>query len=189
MLRSSRIPPLLNRICTDGIISSYLITIDGELLGCSNIQPSKTNTSTSAKKNGNDIPSMQINEPSSSEEMMMMMEEPSNTNTNTNTNTWENMDPSDIGALVAEVVEDYKRLGLELALLTPSSDVNGSGNGNGNGSGSGNKQNSAAVSAGGNTSGGSIGIGIGKDMNGGSGKDKDRGKLNCLIVEMEKVRT
>ncbi len=37
----------------------------------------------------------------------------------TDTDTWEDMDPSDIGALVAEVVDDYRRLGLELALLSP----------------------------------------------------------------------
>jgi hypothetical protein len=148
MLRSSRIPTLLNRICTDGIVSSYLITIDGELLGCSNIQPHSTSSS-SNPKNTSPISPEDSEDPRS---------------------TWENMDPSDIGALVAEVVEDYKRLGLELALLNPpNTNVD--------------KQSNASGVVGNTGSGGN-----GKEGNIADGKDKERGKLNCLIVEMEKVR-
>lgn len=78
------------------------------------------------------------------------------------------MDPSDIGALVAEVVEDYKRLGLELALLNPpNTNVD--------------KQSNASGVVGNTGSGGN-----GKEGNIADGKDKERGKLNCLIVEMEK---
>ena len=79
--------------------------------------------------------------------------------------SWEDMDPSDISALVAEVVDDYKRLGLELALLNiqgaPSSaDALP-------------EKSSGASSTG---------------ANGEKQKDKDRGRLNCLIIEMERVR-
>jgi hypothetical protein len=138
MLRSSRIPDLLNRICTDGIVSSYLITKDGELLGCSNTQPQN-------------VSSIPVN--TSSPNLVDNEEIPS---------TWENMDPSDIGALVAEVVEDYNRFGSELALLN-FSDV-------------------SAKQA--NTTGGAVSNTSGKENN----SSKERGRLNCLIVEMEKVR-
>lgn len=74
MLKSSRIPPLLNRVCNNGISSAYLITSDGALLGASS---------------------------SSSH----------------------NIDPSDLAALVAEVVEDYKRLGSELSMIKKKDDT------------------------------------------------------------------
>lgn len=35
MIRSRRIPPMLSRICGDGIQASLLVTVDGELLGTS----------------------------------------------------------------------------------------------------------------------------------------------------------
>jgi hypothetical protein len=37
MIRSGRIPPVLNRICDDTIHSALLVTNDGELLGASNV--------------------------------------------------------------------------------------------------------------------------------------------------------
>ena len=77
MLKSSRIPPLLNRVCNNGISSAYLITSDGALLGAS---------STFAHP----------------------------------------IDPSDLGALVAEVAEDYKRLGTELSLIKKKDDLSSS---------------------------------------------------------------
>lgn len=73
MLKSSRIPPLLNRVCNNGISSAYLITSDGALLGASST----------------------LSHP---------------------------IDPSDLAALVAEVVEDYKRLGSELSLIKKKDD-------------------------------------------------------------------
>jgi len=36
MIRSCRIPPVLNRVCDDKIRSAFLVTADGELLGMSN---------------------------------------------------------------------------------------------------------------------------------------------------------
>jgi hypothetical protein len=82
-----------------------------------------------------------------------------------NTNeSWEDMDPSDISALVAEVVDDYKRLGLELALL--------------NIQGAPNSDTLPEISSKGSNTG----------ENGEKDKDKDRGRLNCLIIEMERVR-
>eukprot|EP00979_Chaetoceros_neogracilis_P002937 scaffold492_cov247-Chaetoceros_neogracile.AAC.10 len=138
MIRSSRIPPLLNRICTDGIVSSYIITIDGELLGCSNAHT----TTVPSTNNASILP------PSSMED-------------NTN-ESWEDMDPSDISALVAEVVDDYKRLGLELALL--------------NIQGAPNSDTLPDISSKGSNTG----------ENGEKDKDKERGRLNCLIIEMER---
>ena len=77
--------------------------------------------------------------------------------------SWEDMDPSDISALVAEVVDDYKRMGLELALLNiqgaSSSDAS-------------QEKISGPISTGAN----------------GVKQKKERGRLNCLIVEMERVR-
>ena len=139
MIRSSRIPPLLNRICTDGIVSSYLITTDGELLGCSNAHISNAVLSTNTS----------IQSPSSMEESM--------------DESWEDMDPSDISALVAEVVDDYKRMGLELALL--------------------NIQGASSSDASEEKNSGSGGTGAN-----GVKQKKERGRLNCLIIEMERVR-
>ena len=39
MIRSCRIPPVLNRICDEQIPTALLVTLDGELLGTSNIYP------------------------------------------------------------------------------------------------------------------------------------------------------
>ena len=39
MIRSGRIPPVLNRICDEQIPTALLVTRDGELLGTSNLYP------------------------------------------------------------------------------------------------------------------------------------------------------
>lgn len=39
MIRSCRIPPVLNRICDEQIPAALLVTFDGELLGTSNVYP------------------------------------------------------------------------------------------------------------------------------------------------------
>jgi len=75
MLRSSRIPPLLSTICSDGIYQALLVTSDGEILG-----------STSAS------------EPKDEEKK-------------------EELDMESIGALIAEISGDYRRVGNELLLL------------------------------------------------------------------------
>ena len=77
--------------------------------------------------------------------------------------SWEDMDPSDISALVAEVVDDYKRMGLELALL--------------------NIQGASSSDASEEKNSGSGGTGAN-----GVKQKKERGRLNCLIIEMERVR-
>jgi hypothetical protein len=41
MIRSCRIPPVLNRVCDDTIHSALLVTNDGELLGASNYKGAK----------------------------------------------------------------------------------------------------------------------------------------------------
>lgn len=145
MIRSSRIPPLLNKVCSDGILSCYLITSDGELLGRSD-----AHLSLDPYKNSD-----QSSTPAS----------PS---------PWGIMDPNDVSALVAEVVEDYKRLGFELALLNTSYQQGVSSSNTGGASTL--EPSSGALS----------------HQSSGSekhAKDKDRGRLNCLIVEMEKVST
>ena len=40
MIRSCQIPPVLNRICDEQIPTAMLVTLDGELLGTSNLYPS-----------------------------------------------------------------------------------------------------------------------------------------------------
>lgn len=142
MIRSSRIPPLLNKVCTDGILSCYLITSDGELLGCSDAHLSR-DTAITAYKNSDHQPS-----------------------------SWDIMDPNDVSALVAEVVDDYKRLGFELSLLNTAQYQGGSGSNIGSTSPSletvsGTATHSSSSSA-------------------KHASEKARGRLNCLIVEMEK---
>jgi hypothetical protein len=41
MIRSTRIPSVLNRICDDSVMSALLVTADGELLGASNKNPQR----------------------------------------------------------------------------------------------------------------------------------------------------
>mmetsp|Transcript_55463 Transcript_55463/g.64857 ORF Transcript_55463/g.64857 Transcript_55463/m.64857 type:complete len:215 (-) Transcript_55463:458-1102(-) len=126
MLRAKRIPPLLNRICTDGIHLVLLITNDGELLGCSD------QSSSSSSPN-------QLQEKLSG------------------------MDLSSIGALVSEVIWDYRRMGQELQLLYGSSS---------------NRRSSASPAASSNLNGPSSG------NSGSTGSDSGKG-LKCLLVELE----
>jgi hypothetical protein len=84
------------------------------------------------------------------------------------------MDPNDVSALVAEVVEDYKRLGFELALLNTSYQQGVL------------SSNTGGVSTSEPSSGALSHQSSGSEKH---AKDKDRGRLNCLIVEMEKVST
>ena len=48
MIRSCRIPPVLNRICDDDIHTALMVTMDGELLGSSTYK-SKSNSSLSGR--------------------------------------------------------------------------------------------------------------------------------------------
>lgn len=111
MIRSSRIPPLLDKICTDGILSSLLISKDGELLGSST-------SKTCSNSNNNSNSSVPIPPKGLTEDMIMTG---SSSSTTSNIPAWMNMNPNDVGALLAEVLEDYKQLGCELSLLDPSS--------------------------------------------------------------------
>mmetsp|Transcript_6952 Transcript_6952/g.8675 ORF Transcript_6952/g.8675 Transcript_6952/m.8675 type:complete len:251 (+) Transcript_6952:40-792(+) len=206
MIRSSRIPPLLDKICTDGIVSSLLISKDGELLGSSTINAGAT-------KNAETIPQGVIEDSnnmipigsSSAESSSPLPSLPS----------WVNMNPSDIGALIAEVVEDYKQLGYELSMLDPSFSVSsatasaatgGVSSGAGTSASGSSTNNSAAKNM--STENSDVGVG-----NGGEGKqqedgaknnlsskatggndtgtiketggNKDKGRLNCLIMELD----
>jgi hypothetical protein len=145
MIRSSRIPPLLNRICTDGIVSSYLITTDGELLGCSDAHLKMSNVNSNT----------QLSHISS--------QTPNTTYLEDKTESWEDLDPSDISSLVAEAVDDYRRLGIELSLLSPQNVASPDSS----------PEKSQLSSSG--------------ELNNLKSKEKDRGRLNCLIIEMEKV--
>lgn len=145
MIRSSRIPPLLNRICTDGIVSSYLITTDGELLGCSDAHLKISNVNSNT----------QLSHISS--------QTPNTTSLEDKTENWEDLDPSDISALVAEAVDDYRRLGIELSSLSPQNVASPDSS----------PEKSQLSSSG--------------ELNNLKSKEKDRGRLNCLIIEMEKV--
>ncbi len=189
MIRSSRIPPLLDKICTDGIKLSLLISKDGELLGSSTSQKQQPQTPPTSKNKTTS---------ESGDENIASISSPS----------WGSMNPSDIGALIAEVVEDYKRLGCELTLLDPSfaqSSSVGSRTDNLGGNskhlrqqqqqqsssnhemqrqsqlmddGSGKNASSTVTAGGGND------LSKMKERN---GSHKDRGRFNCLLMELEMV--
>jgi len=196
MIRSSRIPLILDKICTDGISMSLLISKDGELLGSSTTRGS--------------IQQQQ--------QLQQSMEE-STLNSKINVPTSKNNElpnPSDVAALIAEVIQDYKRLGCELALLDPSFMPSVSSSNNNVSPGS-NVDNTAAstsavaVGSSGNSSTATVSSSIERD-----GADKkqtgsdegnlvgktdsskiikenkneghrDKGRLNCLIMEMDMV--
>ena len=85
MIRSCRIPPILNRICDDVIHSALLVTADGELLGASTRKSSST-----------------------------LFGSPSDaTNTTTYYNTTGAIES--LGTLIADIAVDYHRLGEEYA--------------------------------------------------------------------------
>lgn len=201
MIRSSRIPPLLDRICTDGIVSSLLISKDGELLG------SSTNKETAVSP-----PSPPLSA-SPSPAAPVMTDNVDTTDSNEFPLPWTKMNPSDVGAIIAEVVQDYQRLGCELALLDPPS------SGIGIDVGIGNVTTSNATSNEGNGSGGdrdgsngttnitsnssskqqqekqqmssSETSNVGNDANkikDANGSHRERGRLNCLIMEFDLVR-
>ena len=83
MIRSCRIPPILNRICDDVIHSAFLVTADGELLGSSTKKPNPSGLS------------------SNSHEVAAA------TATSTSTAI------ENLGTLIADIAVDYQRLGEE----------------------------------------------------------------------------
>mmetsp|Transcript_22946 Transcript_22946/g.34975 ORF Transcript_22946/g.34975 Transcript_22946/m.34975 type:complete len:187 (+) Transcript_22946:183-743(+) len=139
-------------------MSSYLITNDGELLGCSTRNDNYMKNNVSVNEDAGTNSKIISNSPI------------------TVTDTWEDMDPSDIGALVAEVVDDYRRLGLELALLSPIIHVGAGGN-------SGEK---GTIAVDGSSSGMKSETSNSSDVQRKKSSAKDRGRLNCLIIELEK---
>jgi hypothetical protein len=169
MIRSSRIPILLDRVCTDGILFSLLITNDGELLGHS----TKESDETSDKIFHEHTDSSQF------------IDKPCDSSTSVGA-CWKSLEPSDVGALVAEVVEDYRRLGVELSQISPNNYNNNVGYSIGTSGvttptisprNSGVQENVAGVLK--NDS-GSSGVGESKNRNG-----IPKGSLNCLITELE----
>jgi hypothetical protein len=87
MIRSCRIPPILNRICDDVIHSALLVTADGELLGAS------------TKKSSSSLFGSPPDAPSSAPA--------------TTTNTTGAIES--LGTLIADIAVDYHRLGEEYA--------------------------------------------------------------------------
>mmetsp|Transcript_10745 Transcript_10745/g.14485 ORF Transcript_10745/g.14485 Transcript_10745/m.14485 type:complete len:189 (+) Transcript_10745:111-677(+) len=94
MIRSRRIPPLLSRICNDGIHSALLVTSDGELLGSYNEREDTTTTTTAPSSPSSSPPTQ-----------------------STNNAIADQLDMAAIGALISEVAGDYLKLGNELQLL------------------------------------------------------------------------
>ena len=222
MIRSSRIPPLLDKICTDGILSTLLITTDGELLGSSTTSK-KDNTPTNAMT----IDNTNVQIVNSTLDKHVNQETiPTDTNSSSTSQTsppsWVNVNPSDVGAIIAEVIQDYKLLGCELAILDPSFTFHGeSSSRDGNrsketGSGGGGGVGDGTTQATSNSSGGSTNDQIDKQQSthvsspedGGATKNnivssasssndtnkmkesntRDKGRLNCLIMELDMVR-
>lgn len=122
------------------------------------------------------------------------------------------MKPSDVGAIIAEVVQDYQRLGCELALLDPSfppsngvgidigiGSVTTSNSTNNEGNGVGDRDgNNGTTNATSNASNkqqqdkqqmsSSDTTNVGNDANkikNTSGGHRERGRLNCLIMEFD----
>lgn len=95
MIRSCRIPPVLDRICDGKIRTALLVTADGELLGASTPQalPSKEASPT--------VPKSSSSPPSSAALSSKLLQE----------------DPEAFGALVAEIALGYCRLGEEYAAV------------------------------------------------------------------------
>lgn len=104
MLRSRHIPSLLSRICTDGIDTALLVTMDGELLGRGHAAlPDDVVVDDDVDEHG-----------------------ASSSSSSLPPSFLSSVDASDAGALVAEVAGDYRRAGRELSLLGPLSSSLGS---------------------------------------------------------------
>jgi len=91
MIRSCRVPPVLNRICDGKIHSALLVTIDGELLGTSTARGGG-GASSSRKKSAN-------------------------AGAASNGGGSVVSDPHAFGTLVADIAVDYARLGEEFAAI------------------------------------------------------------------------
>ena len=98
MIRSARIPALLDRICDknnkddDGnamIRQALLVTADGELLGCSNPDPPAPGGNNNSNNSSSPIP----------------------------------ISSSSFGTLIADIAVDYQRLGEEYATATAADDA------------------------------------------------------------------
>lgn len=88
MIRSTKIPSVLNRICDNGIYMALMVTSDGELLGVSNrYTPPSSSSSTHESTDVADIPSLVKELP----------------------------DPESLSTLIADIAMDYYRLGFEFA--------------------------------------------------------------------------
>lgn len=178
MIRSSRIPPLLSKICTNGIVSSLLISSDGVLLGSSNVAVPIPKLDNNVK----DGPSIDTDV---NEKAEKLHENGAVGNGDISTLAWITMSPSDIGALVAEVVDDYRRLGSELAVLHPPHSLGRNGvsglSPRSTGFSGSSKDSMIAEKE------DSVSNGTGVDGNNkrNTNSAKERGRLHCLIVELD----
>ena len=168
MIRSTRIPPILNRICDDVVHSALLVTADGELLGAStkrsaaSLFPPTAVTSTTDNNNNN------------------------------NNNTIDMMD--NLGTLIADIAVDYQRLGEEYVGIENNHNNNNNKNG---GTSSSQQQQQQQQQQQNQLSRGSSGSGGNNTTASGSSNitntnnntntniGKSSSQLQCLLVELE----
>jgi hypothetical protein len=107
MIRSSRIPPTLNRICDDKFIHSVvLVTKDGELLGSSNYHLHNTynNSHVLVVKNNEQLQQQQ-------QQQIDMR------TSNTTSLPWMALSTESLGTLLADIAMEYHQLGHEYAAI------------------------------------------------------------------------
>ena len=115
MIRSRNIPPLLSRITGDGINAALLVTADGELLGSSSDAVGGPSSSSTDQNAAAAAPQPVA---AAAASISSLPEDHLTTGSNPNAPS-DHLDYSAIGALVAEVAADYRRLGTELNHLDP----------------------------------------------------------------------
>lgn len=166
MIRSTRIPPILNRICDDVVHSALLVTADGELLGAS----TKRSTSSLFPPTTNNT---------------------SNNSTATTADHHNDM-MDNLGTLIADIAVDYQRLGEEYVGIENNSNGGTSSSSSlqqqqqqqnqmsrgssGNSSSAGNNANTMTTTS--NTS-------VGNNTNTATINTHGKSQLQCLLVELE----
>lgn len=120
MIRSSSLHSTLSRVCNNGIYAALLITKDGELLGSYISEgPIRTSSGSNNMANQSTNPQEDGTNKAPIDKPNLNSEEKDENEESKSKQRAFNIDPKDIGALVAETVDDYKRLGFELGLLNP----------------------------------------------------------------------
>ena len=169
MIRSRNIPPLLSRITGDGINTALLVTADGELLG------SSSDASPQQQPPPVDNPSTAVTGATSSSSL------PENPTAGSNPNApSDHLDFGSIGALVAEVAADYRRLGTELQNLDPRATASPSSGAASSAQGT---QAASPTSAVGAAPGAAAAA---SSKGGGKNASASTNSFRCMIVELER---